>query len=367
MAGVSESTAVEKVVSMTGVSIIKDVNEVPGGVSHTPEVVSESSGDMEIGTAVLFSPSPAQWSDCVLEDDALPTIPEKPPSCPKVLYDLYSSGARYEMTPKFTWNLKNTDHRVRLCKELSVVFSVDTVVSSQDIIYGFDAAGIDIDEILSIQRRASNNTWVVSFRSTDAKNIALGVPSVVIAGCTVFLGDCENRVQIVKLYEAPTEMPDTVLIGRLSHYGKVFSFRRDRIADGIYNGVRTARMRLNLSIPPSILVAGEFIRVWYPTQPKMCRRCGDPGHMVAQCKSFRCFNCEAPGHRVEECERPPLCAICLDEDHLTDVCPFLLYSANVITQPVIRHLLTSPKPYRNRPRLHPMLAWLLVPQNRWRR
>ena len=140
-------------------------------------------------------------------------------------------------------------------------------------------------------------------------------------------------MQIVKVYEAPTEMPNTVLIGRLSHYGKVFSFRRDRIADGIYNGIRTARMRLNLTIPPSILVAGEFVRVWYPTQPKMCRRCGDPGHMVAQCSSFRCFNCEAPGHRVEDCERLPLCSICLAEDHSTDVCPFLLYSANLVAQP----------------------------------
>lgn len=66
--------------------------------------------------------------------------------------------------------MKDTDRLVRLRKELSVAFSVDTEVSSQEIIMGFDAAGIDVDEILSIQRRASNNTLVVSFRSPDAKN-----------------------------------------------------------------------------------------------------------------------------------------------------------------------------------------------------
>ena len=84
---------------------------------------------------------------------------------------------------------------------------------------------------------------------------------------------------------------------------------------------------MNLPMPPSILVVGEFVRICHH-----CRRCGDPGHMVAQCKLFRCFNCEAPDHRMEDCERPPLCSICL-EDHSTDMCPFLLYSANIITQP----------------------------------
>ena len=330
MADKAKTKAVDNSTDVDCESSPETINEVPEVVADSLEAVIE---DMD-NTPVLFSPSPSLWSDCVdLDDAASPPVQEKPPSCPKVLCDLFNSGARYEMVPKFTWNLKSNDNRVRLRKELSVVFSVDTVVNTQDIIYGFDAAGIDVDEILSIQRRASNNTWVVSFRSTDAKNIALGVPSVVIAGCTVFLGDCEHRVQIVKVYEAPAEMPDTVLIGRLSHYGKVFSFRRDRVTDGIYNGVRTARMRLNLTIPPSILVAGEFVRIWYPAQPKMCRRCGDPGHMVAQCSSFRCFNCEAPGHRVEDCERPPLCSICLAEDHSTDVCPFLLYSANLVAQP----------------------------------
>ena len=310
------------------------VNEPSNGVDESTEAASV---DVEISTQVLFSPSPTEWGDCELPLDteslATPQAPPKSDAVPKVLCDMFNSGARFETAPKFTWNLRKEDKKARLRKELSVSFSVDTIVSSQEIIYGFDSAGIDVDEIISIQRRASNNTWVVSFRSPEAKNIALGVPSITIAGCVVFLGDCENRVQIVNIYEAPTELPDTVLIGRLSHYGKVFSFRRDRIAANIYNGVRTARMRVNVPIPSTIFVAGEPIRIWYPTQPKTCRRCGDPGHLVAQCSSTRCYNCERPGHRVEECDRPKLCGICLKEDHDVSICPFLLYSANVIVQP----------------------------------
>ena len=288
-------------------------------------------------TPSLFSPPPSEWGDAVEPNDAPSLSPEKPheetSEVPKVLSDLFSSGTRFETAPKFTWNLKAPSHGVRLRRELSVVFSVDTPVTSQDIIHGFYDVGIDVDQILSIQRRASNNTWVVSFRTPEIKSVALGVPFVKIAGCTVFLGDCENRVQIVKIYEAPAEMPDSVLIGRLSHYGKVFSFRRDKSTSIIYNGVRTARMRLNLVIPPTICIAGELIRVWYPTQPKMCRRCGDSSHIAAKCTSFRCFNCEVPGHRVEECPSKIHCSICLSLDHAVLACPFLLYSANVVDQP----------------------------------
>ena len=63
-------------------------------------------------------------------------------------------------------------------------------------------------------------------------------------------------------------MPDTVLIGRLSAYGKVFSFCHDRVTDGVLNEVRTAKMHLNKDIPSCIHIVGEFIRVWYPDQPK---------------------------------------------------------------------------------------------------
>jgi len=76
-------------------------------------------------------------------------------------------------------------------------------------------AGIDIDTVLSVQRRASNNTWVVALKTPEAKNAILGVNSIAISGCTVFLGDCENHFQIVKIYEAPA---DTVIIGCLSRF-----------------------------------------------------------------------------------------------------------------------------------------------------
>ena len=74
----------------------------------------------------------------------------------------------------------------------SVCFSVDSVITSQDIIIGFNKAGIDIDDITSIQRRASNNSWVVTFGSKAVNDAALNEHSISITGCSVLLGDGEN-------------------------------------------------------------------------------------------------------------------------------------------------------------------------------
>ncbi|PFX18104.1 Peptidase M20 domain-containing protein 2 [Stylophora pistillata] len=154
----------------------------------------------------------------------------------------------------------------------------------------------------------------------------------------VFLGDCENRLVLVKIHEAPAELPDTAVIGRLSHYGRVLSFRRDKIAQHIENGVRTARLALHRTIPADINIAGEPIKIWYPNQPKACRNCGATDHMAKDCSAVRCFNCECPGHRAQECKDPPRCSVCLVDSHSMPQCPFLLFSANVDNEP------TTPTP-----------------------
>ena len=229
----------------------------------------------------------------------------------------------FTIVPRYTWN--NDGPVTVLKKQLSVTFQVDTVVTSSDIVFAFDEAGIDVDDITSIQRKTSNKSWVVSFKTATIKEQALALPHITIAGCQVFLGDAENVTVLVKVYEAPDEMPDSVVIGRLSHYGKVLSFRRDKLSSGIFNGIRTARMRLKSHIPQSVFIAGETVYFSYPTQPRVCRRCGDENHFHV----VRCFNCELPGHRIEDCTEPTICSICRESTHSTADCPFLLYSTNV--------------------------------------
>lgn len=128
---------------------------------------------------------------------------------PRVLRQLENVGVRFNRTPEHQWKF-GKDATAKIHKNLSVVFSVDTICTSQDIIFGFNEAGIDADYITSVQRRNSNRMWVVSFASVEHKLMALELPCVTICGCQVFQGDAENEMVSVKIYEAPDEMPDTV-------------------------------------------------------------------------------------------------------------------------------------------------------------
>ena len=293
-------------------------------VGESP-LIQEINEDGSCVTSELFTrPTPSSPPPPPpLESDV------RSPELPGALADLQHAGHHFQTVSCELWKVNGS--KVRIKKDCSVVFSVDTIVTSQDIVVGFDRSGIDIDSIVSIQRKASNNTWVVTFDSSVSKDAALNEQSITISGCVVFLGDCENKVSIVKLYELPNELPDSVVIGRLSHYGRVYSFRRDRVAEGIYNGVRTARMIINRPIPSQTFIAGEFVRIWYPNQPKTCRKCGAEGHLAASCKSQRCFNCEQTGHRSEHCPLSPLCRVCLADSHPTSQCPYVYYSSNVLS------------------------------------
>lgn len=266
-------------------------------------------------TPELFSPG-SSWGDS--------DMPEETLTLPQALHFLEERGVGFNMVGRYLGSSTTT-----VKKNLSVYFAVDTVVSSQDIIEGFDAAGLDVDDISSIQRKNSNNTWVVSFNSADCKERALALPSLQIAGCSVVLGDSENTTVIVKIYEAPEEMPDTMIIGRLSAYGTVLSFRRDKISSTISNGIRTARVRLKKPIPSAAYIAGEVVYFFYASQPRTCRRCGLEGHMARSCSAVRCYSCEKPGHRSSECEEPTRCSVCLESSHDLAGCPFVFYSANV--------------------------------------
>ena len=150
-------------------------------------------------------------------------------------------------------------------------------------------------------------------RLADGQGNSSETGSVQIEGMTVFLGGCENRLVLVKIYKVPAELPDTAVIGRLSHYGRVLSFRRDKIAQFIDNGVRTAQMSITRHIPSIINLPGEFLRIWYPNQPKTCRNCGADDHLVKDCSSVRCFNCEMPSHRQDNCKQPTNCLVCKAE------------------------------------------------------
>ena len=223
---------------------VSEVQEVQGNKSWDEamdEVEAVHANEQESQRTSLITP----------QEDDVPV--------PDAIKRMMHNGANFTRT-KESWNIEEDTVSVR--KSFSVYFSLDTSVPTNAIIEAFDAAGVDYEDILSIQRRLSSNTWVVAFRTATAKELVLSAWNSVIAGHRVFIADCDRRISLVKVYNAPNEMPDSVIIGRLSVYGSVVSFRRDLLTDSIFNGVRTARMEVKKDIPSTVRIAGEFIRFW---------------------------------------------------------------------------------------------------------
>lgn len=162
---------------------------------------------------------------------------------PQPLRQLIStSGVKLAAAPNGTWNIDG--FAAKLHRNLSVTLSIDSIITSEDVLEAFYNAGIDACDINSIQYRGSNHSWCVSFRSKVVKVRILEIGFIHFGNVAVFLGDADFHNVIVKVYDAPPEMPDTVVIWSLSHYGRVLSFRRDHgAATRVLNGVRTGRMR----------------------------------------------------------------------------------------------------------------------------
>ena len=96
--------------------------------------------------------------------------------------------------------------------------------STEDILKGMEEVGIITASISTIQRRASTKTWVITFHSEEMKELSLGIEGFSFWGCAVHLPAVAANYIIVKVYEAPPEMPDTAVIGHLSAYGGVNTF-----------------------------------------------------------------------------------------------------------------------------------------------
>ena len=280
-------------------------------------------------TPVLFTPDSGSIGD---------------PSLPDELRELISvGGVRLVRCEQNVWNVQGW--AAKLKKNLSVTFSIDEDITGEHIMDGLEHAGFDVEKVVSIQRRISTRSWVVTFSEQREKDRVISKGRLKIKDTIVFLGDADSRTDIVKIFEAPDEMPDTVVIGRLSCFGKILSFRRDVApATGVRNGVRTARMRISRDIPCIVNVAGEKLSIKYSSQPKSCRRCGGFGHFQGNCKDPRCYNCDTPGHRAMDCEESVLCGVCLRSTHPLSECPFVVFSANV--EPSYAETTKSPRPER---------------------
>ncbi|KAG5845423.1 hypothetical protein ANANG_G00138900 [Anguilla anguilla] len=142
------------------------------------------------------------------------------------------------------------------------------------------------------------------------------------------LSDTENKVVTVQFYnEAVQDHDVSTWLGR---YGLVKSeARRVLDEDGVWTGARKWLVQLKpdpsapggvCHIPSSITLGRHRGAVFYYGMPKLCRNCGELGHLAAACTVVKCKTCGGE-HETRACRDPKPCNLCGARGHLFRDCP----------------------------------------------
>ncbi|KAI8516404.1 zinc finger protein [Branchiostoma belcheri] len=118
----------------------------------------------------------------------------------------------------------------------------------------------------------------------------------------------------------------------LSQYGKIISVKYPTYPppfENIKKGVRQYRMELNKAIPNGLRVGNHIVWVKYLGQERSCNKCGEKGHLFAECPFDKCSHCLQLGHKSQDCTNDVTCSICGVQGHVFRACPKSF--ANVVT------------------------------------
>ncbi|MBN3303466.1 ZCHC3 protein, partial [Amia calva] len=70
------------------------------------------------------------------------------------------------------------------------------------------------------------------------------------------------------------------------------------------------------AIPSQILLGMNRGLVFYQGEPKLCRKCGEHGHLADACEKLGCGKCREVGHGYADCTNERACNLCGETGHL---------------------------------------------------
>lgn len=161
-------------------SLLQDVNsQWIDQLDGAEEATSEHERSIDQADDVVEEASVA--------DDRIPSVESDAEfELPQPLRQLIATGGvKLVAVPDGTWNIDGFAAKLR--RTLSVTFSVDSTISSEDVVEAFCNAGVDAEDISSVQYRGSNRSWCVSFRNKAVKERVLEKGVVHFGNVAVFI------------------------------------------------------------------------------------------------------------------------------------------------------------------------------------
>lgn len=205
---------------------------------------------------------------------------------------------------------------------LTAFFRPQIRLPSCDVLSALEEAGLHGSSVACIQRKASGEI-LLTFRKAELKERFVRSK---VNGAPYAIQDVDCPLTFVQIFNAPHELPDSVITQRLADHCEVVTcqpcFFRDIGWENVQDGSPHYHVRMKKPIPSYMHFGKTFIQFCYVGQPKTCRLCHSASNFANTCHTIICFNCEKTGHLVSDCPAPIACNICKATSHLARKCPF---------------------------------------------